>query len=406
MAESVLTLKKIEEARRRLAGVARQTPLDYSTTFSVMTGNFVYLKLENMQSTGSFKIRGAYNKVMTLSEQEKNRGVITASAGNHAQGVAYAAARAGLKCLIVMPRGAPISKVMAAKRYGAEIIFSEGGYDEAYRLAVEIQKECGATFIHSFNDPDVIAGQGTIALELLKELPDIEAVLVPVGGGGLIAGISFCLKKARPDVRVIGVQSEGAPAMYCSLREHRLVERGCTGTFADGIAVSKPGNMTFSIIKDYVDEILTVDDEETASAILLLLERAKIVVEGAGAVGLAALVHKKTLLKNMKTAVVLSGGNIDVNMLSIIIERGLIKTGRYVRIRVLITDLPGNLQKLLAAVADTQANVISINHDRIKPDVPLKQAEVELTLETRDRDHIELITGMLKSLNYNPEIIS
>lgn len=406
MTSGKLTLKKIEEARRRLAGVTHQTPLDYSTTFSEMTGNFVFLKLENMQRTGSFKIRGAYNKVMTLSEQEMMRGVITASAGNHAQGVAYAAARAGLKCTIVMPRGAPISKVMAARGYGAEIVLSEGGYDEAYCLAVQIQKETGATFIHGFNDSYVIAGQGTIALELLEELPDIEAALVPVGGGGLIAGLSFCLKKVKPEVLVIGVQSEGAPAMYCSHREHRLIERDCTGTFADGIAVRRPGDITFAIIKDFVDEIVTVDDEEIANAILLLLERAKIVVEGAGAVGLAALIHKKTSLKNAKTAVLLTGGNIDVNILSIIIERGLIKSGRYVRLRLMVTDQPGNLQKLLAAIADTQANVISVNHDRIKPNIPLKQAEVEITLETRNKDHIEQITSILSSRGYYPEIIS
>lgn len=406
MAVNKLTLEKVEEARRRLAGVAHRTPLDYSTTFSEMTGNIVFLKLENMQKTGSFKIRGAYNKVMSLGEEERVRGVIAASAGNHAQGVAYAATRAGLPCTIVMPDGAPISKVMAARGYGAEVVLAEGGYDESYRLAVELQRRSGATFVHGFDDVDVIAGQGTIALELLEELPEIEAVLVPVGGGGLIAGISFALKKTKPGVRIIGVQAEGAPAMCLSYKECNLIESKCASTFADGIAIRRPGKTTFALIRQYVDEMITVDDEEIASAILMLLERSKIVVEGAGAVGLAALIHKKTSLKKAKTAVLLSGGNIDVNILSIIIERGLAKSGRYVRMRTIVTDRPGNLHKLLAAVAGAQANVISVTHDRIKPNIPLKQAEVELALETRNREHVEQIIATLSRIGYCPEIIS
>lgn len=406
MTADKLTLEKIEEARRRLAGVAHRTPLDFSTTFSEMAGNYVYLKMENMQKTGSFKIRGAYNKVMSLGKEERKRGVITASAGNHAQGVAYAATRAGLPCTIVMPEGAPISKVMATRGYGAEVVLAGGGYDEAYRTAVELQIKSGATFVHGFDDVEVIAGQGTIGLELLEELPDLEAVLVPVGGGGLIAGISFAVKKVKPGVRVIGVQSAGAPAMCLSYNTCSLTESLCTSTFADGIAIRRPGTLNFAVIRETVDEMVTVDDEEIASAILMLLERTKIVVEGAGAVGLAALIHKKTFLTGAKTAVVLSGGNIDVNILSIIIERGLAKSGRYVRLRTVVTDQPGNLQKLLATVADARANVISVTHDRIKPHIPLKQAEVELALETRNQEHVEQIIEHLSRIGYCPEIIS
>lgn len=406
MAEAALTIEKIEIARKRLDGVAYHTPLDYSTSFSKLSGGDVYLKLENMQKTGSFKIRGAYNKVISLGDKERSLGVIAASAGNHAQGVAYAAARAGLPCTIVMPSGAPISKIMATQGYGARVVLAEGGYDEAYTRAVELQEKSGATFVHSFNDPEVIAGQGTIALELLDDIQDLGAVIIPVGGGGLIAGVSYALKHFKPGIRVIGVQAGGAPAMYLSLKEQKLVECESACTFADGIAIRKPGALTFSIIRDCVDEIVIVDDEEIAGAILMLLERSKIVVEGAGAAGLAALLYRKLPLAGVKTAVLLSGGNIDVNILSIIIERGLAKTGRYVRIRALVTDQPGNLSRLLALAATARANVISISHDRIRPNIPLKQAEVELVLETRNSEHIDEIISLLTRNNYTPAIIS
>ncbi|MDF9407058.1 MAG: L-threonine dehydratase catabolic TdcB [Pelotomaculum sp. PtaB.Bin013] len=406
MAADRLTMEKIYLARDRLVGIARRTPLDYSTTFSKVTGNSVYLKLENMQKTGSFKIRGAYNKVMSLGGEDRDLGVIAASAGNHAQGVAYAAAMAGIRCTVVMPAGAPISKVMATQGYGAEVVLAGGGYDEAYQMARKLQSKSGAVFVHGFNDLDVVAGQATIALELLEELPDVEAVLVPVGGGGLLAGIAFALKEIKPSVRVIGVQAEGAPSMYCSYIEGGLRKVRGAGTFADGIAVREPGDITFALIKQCVDEFVIVDDEEIASAILMLLERSKIVVEGAGAVGLAALIHNKTTLENVKTAVVLSGGNIDVNTLSIIIERGLAKTGRYVRLRTIVTDRPGSLLKLLSVVAEAGANVISVTHDRIKQEIPLKQAEVELTLETRNKEHIEQVIACLTTAGYVPEIFS
>jgi len=295
---------------------------------------------------------------------------------------------------------------MATQGYGARVVLAEGGYDEAYTRAVELQEKSGATFVHSFNDPEVIAGQGTIALELLDDIQDLGAVIIPVGGGGLIAGVSYALKHFKPGIRVIGVQAGGAPAMYLSLKEQKLVECESACTFADGIAIRKPGALTFSIIRDCVDEIVIVDDEEIAGAILMLLERSKIVVEGAGAAGLAALLYRKLPLAGVKTAVLLSGGNIDVNILSIIIERGLAKTGRYVRIRALVTDQPGNLSRLLALAATARANVISISHDRIRPNIPLKQAEVELVLETRNSEHIDEIISLLTRNNYTPAIIS
>lgn len=405
MPEALLTLDMIKVAGERLAGVAKVTPLEYSRTFSRLSGNHVFLKLENMQITGSFKIRGAYNKVMSLSEVEKARGVIAASAGNHAQGVAWAAARAGFPSTIVMPEGAPISKVMATRGYGARVILDGGDYDEACRRALELQAVSGATFIHGFDDVDIIAGQGTIALELLEQLPDLEAVVVPVGGGGLIAGISFVIKHMKPSVQVIGVQARGAPAMYRSFREHTRIESSNTGTIADGIAVGRPGEITFEIIRRNVDDIITVEDEEIAGAILMLLERSKLVAEGAGAAGLASLIYQKTSLTGANTAVVLSGGNIDVNILSIIIERGLARSGRYVRLRTTVTDRPGSLQQLLALIAQTRANVISVNHDRIRPDISLKQAEVQLELETSNQKHIQDIFATLKRNGYMPEII-
>lgn len=365
-----LNLAMIQEARKRLAGVIHPTPLDHSTTFSRLTGSEVYFKLENLQKTGSFKIRGAYNKIMSLTLEERQRGVIAASAGNHAQGVACAATRAGIPSTVVMPEGAPISKVMATRGYGARVILAGGGYDEAFDYARQLQKETGATFVHGFDDPLVAAGQGTIGLELLDELPDLDAVLVPVGGGGLIAGVAMAVKSLKPRVRVIGVQSQGAPAVYLSLKGDCRQQLAATATIADGISVRRPGEFTLEVIRRYVDDVLLVDDEEIARAILMLLERSKIVVEGAGAVVLAALLHGHLSLPGAKVALVLSGGNIDVNILSIIIERGLVKSGRIIRLRTVVTDQPGSLQRLLGVLAAVRANVISINHDRIKPRCP------------------------------------
>lgn len=398
-----LNLVMVEEARDRLAGVIHPTPLDYSATFSRLTGSDLYFKLENLQKTGSFKIRGAYNKIMSLNEKQRQLGVIAASAGNHAQGVAYAATRAGIKSVVVMPEGAPISKVMATRGYGAEVVLAGGSYDEAFDRAREIQEQSGATLIHGFDDPLVAAGQGTIALELLKELPDLDAVLVFVGGGRLIAGIAFAIKSLKPRMRVIGVQAAGAPAVYLSLRGNQVQRLDATATVADGISVRRPGEFTLEVIRRYVDDVVLVDDEEIARAILMLLERSKIVVEGAGAVGLAALLHGKLSLAGARVALVLSGGNIDVNILSIIIERGLVKSGRRLRLRTVVTDQPGSLRRLLALLASARVNVISIHHNRIKPQVPLKQAEVELFLETRDLEHVEAVLFTLSGEGYQVE---
>lgn len=395
-----MTPEMIKKARQRLQGVIHETPLDFSATFSRLTGSQIYLKLENLQKTGSFKIRGAYNKICTLDEASRKKGVIAASAGNHAQGVAFAARRAGINSVVVMPRNAPVSKVVATQEYGAQVILAGEDYDQAFAHALAIQKETGAAFIHSFDDPQVIAGQGTIALELLAALPDLDAVVVPVGGGGLLAGIALAAKTAKPAAKIIGVQSKSAPAVYLFLKEKEIPALPGGRTIADGINVRRPGKLTLELISRYVDEVVLVEEEEIAQAILLLLERSKLVVEGAGAAGLAALLHGKISLPGRKVAVVLSGGNVDINIISIIIERGLVKSGRRLNVSVLLPDQPGSLSQMLALLAGVRANLISVSHDRIKPEVPLREAEVNLVLETRDRGHVELVLETLAQGGY------
>lgn len=395
-----LTQSMIKMARQRLRGVIHCTPLDFSATFSRLTGSQVYLKLENLQKTGSFKIRGAYNKICTLDDASREKGVIAASAGNHAQGVAYAARHAGIKSFIVMPESASISKVVATQGYGAQIFLAGEDYDQAYTHALVLQKETNAIFVHSFDDPDIIAGQGTIALELLAALPDLEAIVVPVGGGGLIAGIAFAVKTHKPAVKVFGVQSKSAPAVYLLFRKKETTELSKAHTIADGIDVHRPGKLTFEFISRYVDDLVLVDEEEIAEAILLLLERSKIMVEGAGAVGLAALLHGKISLPAKKVVVILSGGNVDTNIISIIIERGLVKSGRRLIVSVTIPDQPGSLAQLLILLASARANLISISHERIMPEVPLKEAQVNLVLETRDQAHLNLILDVLAKGGY------
>ncbi|KKM09310.1 threonine dehydratase [Clostridiales bacterium PH28_bin88] len=398
--EQAVSLEDIVEARQSMQGVVHQTPLDLSATFSALTGNRVYLKTENWQKTGSFKIRGAFNKLRCLSAEERSRGVIAASAGNHAQGVAYAAAQAGIKASVVMPVGAPVSKVMATKGYGARVILAGEGYDAAYRRAVELQQETGATFVHAFDDQAVIAGQGTIGLEILEVLPELEAVVVPVGGGGLISGVATAIKTLKPDVKILGVQADGAASMAVSVREGAIRELPQAGTIADGIAVKRPGSLTFSIIQGLVDDIVTVPDEDITTAILMLLERSKMIAEGAGAVALAALLTGRLGLSGKRVAAIVSGGNIDVHVISQIIERGLVKAGRFVSMRTVLLDRPGALGRLLSLVASAQANVISITHDRTKPNVPIRQAEVVLSLETRDSEHINQIMELLVREGY------
>jgi threonine dehydratase len=402
---SLVTLADIERARDALQGIIHRTPLDLNRTFSQMANNEVYLKMENVQKTGSFKIRGAYNKIDNLSATEKSRGVIAASAGNHAQGVAYAAARAGLRSTIVMPEIAPLSKIVATRGYGAEVVLAGQVYDEAFRRAKELQCEQGSTFIHAFDDEQVIAGQGTIGLEILNDLSDVSTIVVPIGGGGLISGIAVAVKTIAPHVRVIGVQASGAPAMYLSKKAEQIVSTKDAVTVADGIAVKIPGAMTYDIIHRYVDEIVTVEDEEIATTILMLLERSKVIAEGAGAVSLAAILNGKIPGQGRKIVAVLSGGNIDVNLISRIIERGLAKAGRRVRLSMPVIDRPGALHKMLSIIADLRGNVISIHHDRVDANVPLGQAEVGLTLETRDNQHTHELLNTLKKEGYDVKVL-
>lgn len=397
-------LADIKKAQAVLKGVVHNTPLDKSATFSSMVGAEVYLKLENLQKTGSFKIRGACNKIHNLSSEEKAKGVIAASAGNHAQGVAYAATAANIKSTIVMPEMAPLAKVMATRGYGAEVVLHGSVYDEAFFKAQDIAKKTGQTYIHAFNDRSVIAGQGTIGLEILESLEDVDAIIAPVGGGGLLAGIAIAVKTLAPHVKVYGAQAAGASAFYLSKKEKTLKTTLDAITMCDGIAVKAPGEETFKIINEYVDDIVLVDDEATASTMLMLLERSKLMVEGAGAVGLAAVLHNKIPLKG-KIATVISGGNVDVNFISQIIERGLVKSGRRIRINTLIKDKPGELQRMLAVLASEKANIIQVIHDRIEKNVPIGQAVVQISLETTDVIHSDRILKALAEHGYRAEII-
>jgi len=399
-----ITLADIQQAHRAMYDVVHHTPLDKSTTFSSLAGYDVYLKLENMQKTGSFKIRGAYNKIHSLTPEEKIKGVIAASAGNHAQGVAYAARMAGIKATIVMPEVAPLAKIMATRGYGAEVVLSGMVYDDAFQKAQELEQEQGQTFIHAFNDYQVIAGQGTIGLEILEELHDVSAIVVPVGGGGLIAGIALAVKQLAPHVKIYGVQAQGAPAMYMSKQAHTRKTTPDAVTFADGIAVRVPGDLTFEIIDRYVDDIVVVDEEAIASTILMLLERSKLMVEGAGAVGLAAILNHK-IQGSGKVVNIISGGNVDVNFIARIIERGLVKAGRRIKISTFITDRPGVLGQLLTVIANTRANVIHVSHNRVEQNVPIGQAVVEISLETRDVLHTEQILTNLRQNGYNARMI-
>lgn len=405
MSSELLTIDMVQSARQRLRGIIHTTPLDYSALFSRLAGANIYLKLENLQKTGSFKIRGAYNKIAGISSGERKLGVIAASAGNHAQGVSYAASRAGIKSVIVMPEGAPLSKIAATEGYGAEVVLYGQGYDEAYRRALEIQRETGAVFIHGFDDPEIMAGQGTVALEIIEQLDGLEAVLVPAGGGGLLAGVAYTVKLLKPDVRVIGVQARGAPAIYLHKKCGSREDLPATATIADGISVRIPGSMTLEVINKYVDDMVLVDDEEIAMTILMLLERSKVMAEGAGAAGLAAALSGLPGLKGANIAVIISGGNIDVNVLSNIIERGLVKSGRRLKIKTILPDRPGNLMKILTLLAELRANIIYINHDRTRPQVPLKQAEVELAVETENRHHLDYIVKSLGKAGYTFEIM-
>ncbi len=360
----------------------------------------VFLKTENLQLTGSFKLRGAYYKISQLSDQEKAKGVIACSAGNHAQGVALGAQRNGINAVICLPAGAPISKVEATRSYGAEVCLVPGVYDDAYARAIELQKEHGYTFVHPFDDPKVIAGQGTIGLEVLEQMPDVEAVVVPIGGGGLISGVAFAIKTLRPEIKVYGVQSSGAPSMAASLQEGHIARLGEVSTIADGIAVKEPGVNTFEMCNRYVDEVVTVSDDEIAAAILALIEQQKIVSEGAGAVSVAAVMYNKVPVKGKKVVCLVSGGNIDVNTLSRVITRGLSKSGRNYTFSIDLADKPGQLSGVCNVIADAGGNIISVSHERINTSAEINGCTIRIELETRDTAHIASIREALAEKGY------
>lgn len=393
----------IEAARTRIRGAVYETPCACSETLSRLTGTRCFVKLENLQMTGSFKERGAANLLLQLGPDERRRGVAAASAGNHGLAVAFHAARLGIPALIVMPEWAPLIKVASARRWGAEVVLHGDDFDAAYARAVGLAAERGLAFVHPFDDPRVVAGQGTIGLELLEQEPDLDAVIVAVGGGGLAAGVGLAVKSRRPAVRVVGVVAEALPAMREALAAGARVTLPAAPTIADGIAVRRVGELTLALVRRHVDQVVAVGEEELANAVLLLLEIEKTVVEGAGAAPLAALVNRPLDLAGARVALVLSGGNIDVTMLSRIIDRGLVKDGRLVRLGVRLRDRPGELARLTALVAAARANIVHIEHDRAFSGAPVGDTEVELTLETSGRSHIETLLARLVAEGYRPE---
>jgi len=391
----ILTLDRIYQAAHSLNGVIRETEI--VPAHNLVAGTNLYLKTENLQVTGSFKIRGSYFKISTLNDSDKSKGVIACSAGNHAQGVALAAARNGISSTIFLPSTAPISKVEATRSYGANIQLIDGVYDDAYQAAVEYQKETNGVFIHPFDDEDVIAGQGTIALEILREMPEIEAIIVPIGGGGLISGIGYAIKSLKPECKVYGVQAAGAASMCNSINEHNRCSLCQVATFADGIAVKMPGELTYEMCNQYVDDIITVSDDETATAILALMEQQKLVAEGAGAVSIAAAMFNKLPIEGKKVCAILSGGNIDVNILSRVIHRGLLNSGRLTDLTIELLDKPGQLKLVSAIVADLGANVTKVHHDPGGENTAINGCFLRVTMETKNHDHLEQIKEALTS---------
>ena len=389
----MMTLDNVYRAGYVLKEVVRKTDVIFAP--KLVPGADLYLKTENLQVTGSFKVRGAYYKMSKLTAEEKARGVIACSAGNHAQGVALAAQKNGIKAVICLPDGAPISKVEATKSYGAEVCLVEGVYDDAYRRALELRDEKGYTFIHPFNDPDVIAGQGTIALELIEQLDNIDAVLVPIGGGGLIAGVAFTLKTLKPEIKVYGVQAAGAPSMANSVRDGKIIRLPSVSTIADGIAVKEPGDLTYELCSKYVDEILTVSDDEISAAILALMEQHKLVTEGAGAVAVAAAMFKKVDLQGKKAVCLLSGGNIDVTILSRVIQRGLLMSGRTCQMTIELLDKPGQLLAVARIIAEHGGNVIEVHHEHARGGSDVNGCYLRVTMETRNYEHITEIREAL-----------
>lgn len=395
----MLTLDRVYKASRVLKDVIRET--DMILAPNIRKGTNIYLKTENLQVTGSFKVRGSYFKISQLSEEERKKGVIACSAGNHAQGVALAATRSGIKSIICLPDGAPISKVEATKRYGAEVCMVKGVYDDAYKKAIELRDENGYCFIHPFDDPDVIAGQGTIGLEIMEQLPNVDVVIVPIGGGGLISGVAYTIKQINPNCKVYGVQAQGAPSMENSINDGQIETLPKVQTIADGIAVKTPGNLTYDLVKEYVDGIVTVSDDEIALAILTLLEQQKLIAEGAGAVPVAAVLAGKIPdIDGKNICCLVSGGNVDVTVLSRVIERGLKMSGRTANITIALSDRPGQLAEVSDIIAKTGANVTSINYDSTDLDMNITDCYLRIDVETRDFAHIVAIKSALREAGF------
>ena len=395
-----VTLQDVHRARSVIADLALRTPMLPAHSLGGLAGCDLLLKAENLQRAGSFKVRGAANKIAALTPEQKAKGVIAASAGNHAQGVALAAGNLGIPCTIVMPSGASLPKVEATRGYGATVHLQGDDFDQAQKHARHLMRESAATFIPAFDDPAIIAGQGTIGLEMLDQADDLDVVVVPVGGGGLISGIGLAIKETLPGVKVIGVQAEAATALVDSYKANRRLTVRGKATVADGIAVGTPGRLTLPLVRQYVDELVVVEEEEITQAMMLVLERGKLLVEGAGAVGLAAVLGGKVQIAGKKVAVVLSGGNVDAHLIARMVEHGLAHAGRYLVLRVMVEDRPGRLSRLLSIVSGTEANVLDIGHLRHAPSVHLGEVEIQLTLETRNIAHAEEVRDRLQDAGY------
>jgi threonine dehydratase len=403
--QNMIQLSDIQAALSRIRADIRVSPCPRSETFSGITGNSIYLKLDNQQRTGAFKERGALNKLLTLTPEERSHGVIAASAGNHAQGVAYHAGRHGVRARIVMPLPTPLTKVSATRAYGAEVLLHGTNYDEAYAKALESSHQDSMVLIHAFDDETVIAGQGSLGLEILQQHPEIEVIVSPIGGGGLIGGIACAVKETRPSVKVYGVQPARIPSMKAAVAAGKPVTLDSAKTIADGIAVRRAGDCTLPLVQKYVDDIVTVEEEEIANAILLLLEREKTLAEGAGAAAIAAVLNRKIELQNKRVAVLVCGGNIDVTLLARIIERGLVKDGRLVRLRVHLPDYPGALHRLTGILADHRANIVETSYDRAYHGVNLGDTAIDITMETRGPEHIAELLAALGGAGYTHERI-
>lgn len=399
-----IPLQEFERAAQRLKGVLHHTELDLSATFSAMTGGNIYLKYENSQKTGSFKIRGASNKIAALVERGETGAVVASSAGNHAQGVAYAAHRFGIPATIVMPKTAPIAKAKATEGYGANVVLAGDCYDDAYAKACEICEQEHATFLHPYNDPEVIAGQGTLGLEILGDLPTADIVIVPAGGGGLLAGVAACIKQINPRVQVIGVQAEGANAIAQSFHSHSYVQTDSVATIADGIAVKAPGDITVPLIQKYADDVVTVNDLEISEAVLLLMERCKQIVEPSGAAPVAAVLKGKVDVKGKNVVCLLSGGNIDVSFIQCIIEQGLVSRHRRLRFTVTLLDRPGSLGKLLNDIAALGANILSVEHDRLTAGLNPNEIDVHVSCEVGGKEHGDRVLDQLIQNGYHVKI--